>query len=86
MASLQVREQLDELLQDSWEGIVALRWPEVAPVTTFYYLRRLQETQELERWANRAVDFYHGVTPVRPLIENQPAYRDVLVVTFKKRG
>lgn len=26
---------------------------------------------------------YHGVTPVRPLDDNQPAFRDVLVVTFK---
>src|SRR5262249_35358645 len=28
---------------------------------------------------------YHGVTPVRPLEKNQPAWRDVLVVTFKKQ-
>ncbi len=28
---------------------------------------------------------YHGVTPVEPLVSNQPAYRDVLVVTFRKR-
>lgn len=27
---------------------------------------------------------YHGVTPVAPLDPNAPAYRDVLVVTFKK--
>lgn len=26
---------------------------------------------------------YHGVTPVRPLVPDQPAHRDVLVVTFK---
>lgn len=26
---------------------------------------------------------YHGVTPVRPLEPNEPAFRDVLVVTFK---
>ncbi|WP_130618049.1 2OG-Fe dioxygenase family protein [Dyella amyloliquefaciens] len=26
---------------------------------------------------------YHGVTPVRPLTPNEPAFRDVLVVTFK---
>jgi len=26
---------------------------------------------------------YHGVTPVRPLLDEQPAFRDVLVVTFK---
>ncbi len=28
---------------------------------------------------------YHGVTPVEPEIPAQPAYRDVLVVTFKKK-
>jgi len=27
---------------------------------------------------------YHGVTPVRPLKPAQPAYRDVLVVTFRR--
>ncbi len=27
---------------------------------------------------------YHGVTPVRPLHADQPAYRDVLVVTFRR--
>lgn len=27
---------------------------------------------------------YHGVTPVRPLNPAQPAYRDVLVVTFRR--
>lgn len=27
---------------------------------------------------------YHGVTPVQPLDANLPAYRDVLVVTFRK--
>lgn len=27
---------------------------------------------------------YHGVTPVEPLDPTQPAYRDVLVVTFRK--
>lgn len=27
---------------------------------------------------------YHGVTPVRPLHEQLPAYRDVLVVTFRR--
>lgn len=27
---------------------------------------------------------YHGVTPVRPLNPTQPAYRDVLVVTFRR--
>ncbi|MCT7000021.1 2OG-Fe dioxygenase family protein, partial [Salmonella enterica] len=26
---------------------------------------------------------YHGVTPVSPLDADQPAFRDVLVVTFK---
>ncbi|RDI97507.1 hypothetical protein DVT68_17365 [Dyella solisilvae] len=29
---------------------------------------------------------YHGVTPVRPLAEDSPAFRDVLVVTFKASG
>jgi hypothetical protein len=29
---------------------------------------------------------YHGVTPVEPEIPAQPAYRDVLVVTFRKKG
>lgn len=28
---------------------------------------------------------YHGVTPIAPLDVTQPAYRDVLVVTFKRR-
>ncbi len=28
---------------------------------------------------------YHGVTPVEPLVSDLPAYRDVLVVTFRKR-
>ena len=28
---------------------------------------------------------YHGVTPVEPEIPDQPAYRDVLVVTFRKK-
>ncbi len=28
---------------------------------------------------------YHGVTPVEPENPAQPAYRDVLVVTFKKK-
>ena len=28
---------------------------------------------------------YHGVTPVQPLDASAPAYRDVLVVTFRKR-
>ncbi len=28
---------------------------------------------------------YHGVTPVQPENQAQPAYRDVLVVTFKKK-
>lgn len=28
----------------------------------------------------------HGVTPVTPLLTDQPAYRDVLVVTFKASG
>jgi hypothetical protein len=27
---------------------------------------------------------YHGVTAVRPLNPAQPAYRDVLVVTFRR--
>ena len=27
---------------------------------------------------------YHGVTPVEPLNPEEPAYRDVLVVTFKR--
>jgi hypothetical protein len=27
---------------------------------------------------------YHGVTPVEPLDPAQPAYRDVLVVTFRR--
>lgn len=27
---------------------------------------------------------YHGVTPVEPLVSDLPAYRDVLVVTFRK--
>ncbi len=27
---------------------------------------------------------YHGVTPVEPEVADQPAYRDVLVVTFRK--
>jgi hypothetical protein len=27
---------------------------------------------------------YHGVTPVMPLDPAQPAYRDVLVVTFRR--
>lgn len=74
MSSLLVREQVEELLQETWGGMVALRWPEVSPVTTFYYVRRLQETQELERWANRAVDFYHGVTPGFPVIANVATY------------
>jgi hypothetical protein len=29
---------------------------------------------------------YHGVTPVEPEIPMQPAYRDVLVVTFRKKA
>ncbi len=29
---------------------------------------------------------YHGVTPVEPENPAQPAYRDVLVVTFRKKG
>ncbi|HOZ04516.1 MAG TPA: 2OG-Fe dioxygenase family protein, partial [Arenimonas sp.] len=28
---------------------------------------------------------YHGVTAVQPLDSSLPAYRDVLVVTFRKR-
>ena len=27
---------------------------------------------------------YHGVTPIHPLDAAQPAYRDVLVVTFRR--
>ena len=27
---------------------------------------------------------YHGVTPVEPLDPGRPAYRDVLVVTFRR--
>jgi hypothetical protein len=27
---------------------------------------------------------YHGVTPVRPVLPDRPAYRDVLVVTFRR--
>jgi hypothetical protein len=29
---------------------------------------------------------FHGVTPVAPLDPGAPAYRDVLVVTFKRTG
>ena len=29
---------------------------------------------------------YHGVTPVEPENPAQPAYRDVLVVTFRKKA
>lgn len=62
------------LKQTSWEAIVAVPWPALAPITTFYYVQRTQETQELERWANRAVDFVKGVTPGLPVIVNAAAY------------
>ncbi len=27
---------------------------------------------------------YHGVTPIEPIIQGAPAYRDVLVATFRR--
>ncbi len=29
---------------------------------------------------------YHGVTPVEPRVPSWPAFRDVLVVTFRRAG
>ena len=49
------------------------------------HARQLHADRSVRCGAGRRLRVYHGVTPVEPENPAQPAYRDVLVVTFRKR-
>ena len=49
------------------------------------HARQLHPDRPARRGAGRRRALLHGVTPVEPENPAQPAYRDVLVVTFRKK-
>ena len=73
-----------------WVAVLLVRRENVASgVTSIYDLQKrplgsFTLTAPMETALTDDMRVYHGVTAIEPLVTGEPAYRDVLVATFRR--